>query len=422
MSERPQNVRDADATVVLPTPGRRRYGFAPALERQAAAADLSALGGLNPLIEAANPLLAAVPQIRHALRHPDPAGLRSRLLAQLAAFERHAHAAQMAAEHVKVASYALCALLDDSATATPWGREWAAKGLLAELHGEKSGTDGFFVLLDKMLAAPALPIEVLEFFYVCLALGYEGRYRSGEGGRQALAQIRTRLHEALTRPPRGSLDLSGRWQSPRVPVRRVPGAFALWSVGSVCALALAGLYFAYSVSLGALSDPVARELAMLRPVAFAGDARRPAGAQQTDRSRQLARAIGMREVEVSEVGGALVIVLKADELFASGSARLHAGLEPVVLKVAEALDRLPGAVVVTGHTDDVPIRTARFPSNWELSAERARSVVKLMGQRFHDTARLRAEGLADSEPVAPNDNATNRARNRRVSILLRATS
>src|SRR4051812_48510984 len=70
MSERAQDADDADATVVLPTPGRKRTSaFAPSLERAAAGADLSALGGLNPLIEAANPILAAVPQIRHALRH-----------------------------------------------------------------------------------------------------------------------------------------------------------------------------------------------------------------------------------------------------------------------------------------------------------------------------------------------------------------
>jgi type VI secretion system protein ImpK len=80
-------------------------------------------------------------------------------------------------------------------------------------------------------------------------------------------------------------------------------------------------------------------------------------------------------------------------------------VEPVILRVAEALDRVPGAILVTGHTDDVPIRTARFPSNWELSTERAASVVKLIAGKLKDPARLRAEGLADSSPVAPNDSA-----------------
>ena len=422
MSERLQEGRDADATVVLPTPGRRRPGFGPALERQASAADLSALGGLNPLVEAANPILAAVPQIRHALRHPDPSGLRARLREQLAAFERAGRAAGVAGRRLELAIVALCALLDDSASATPWGRDWASHGLLAELRPEAK-PDDFFKHVDDALATPAAERELLEFFYVCLALGFEGRYRTGEGGRQALAQIRTRVFEAFAasqdREPAG---LSLRWQGARLPVRRVPGAIALWAAGSACALLLAGLYFAYAISLGSLSDPVARQLAGLGSLpTFAEDVRRTPS-NDGPRSRELARAIGLSEVEVTEAPAGILIVLKADELFPSGSARLLARLEPVVLRVAEALDRVPGAVLVTGHTDDVPIRSARFPSNWELSAERARSVVQLMASKMRDTRRLRGEGLADSQPLVPNDTAAHRARNRRVTILLRTQS
>lgn len=419
MSERAQNVQDADATVVLPTPGRRRYGFAPALERPAAAADVSALGGLDRLVESANPILAAVPQIRHALRHPDPSGLRARLREQLAAFEQNARAAGAAPPEVETAFTALCALLDDAASATPWGRDWARSGLLAELRPGASADD-FYAALDKLLAAPAGQTELIEFFYVCLALGFEGRYRGGEGGRQALSQIRARVFETLTRlRPPPPAELSARWQGVRMAARRVPGAIALWAGASACALLLGGLYFALAVSLGGLSDPVARELAQLGPLPrFPADARAAPGAA-AQRSRELARAIGLPQVEVADADGAVTIVLKADELFASGSARLHANLEPVVVRVAEALDRVPGVVVVTGHTDDVPIRSARFPSNWELSTERARSVAALMASRIRDAARLRAEGLADSQPIAPNDTAAHRAQNRRVTIVLR---
>jgi len=114
------------------------------------------------------------------------------------------------------------------------------------------------------------------------------------------------------------------------------------------------------------------------------------------------------------------IVIRSDQLFASGSARLETSIEPVVLRVAAALDRVPGNILVTGHTDDVPIRTARFPSNWELSTERAASVVALMAGKLKEPARLRAEGLADSSPAVANDSAANRARNRRVEIILRS--
>jgi|SRR5438067_962587 len=226
MSERAQSADDAEATIVLPAPGRKRSAFAPAIERHAAAADLAALGGLNPLVDAANPILAAVPQIRHALRHPDPSGLRARLRQQVAAFERSALTAGIAQAEVHKARFALCALLDDSAAATPWGREWAA--LLAEFHGETSGADKFFSLLDELLAEPRRNAELLEFFYTCLALGFEGRYRSGEGGRQALAQTRTRLYEAIERErSREPSELSAHWRGAEMRSPRVSGPLAM---------------------------------------------------------------------------------------------------------------------------------------------------------------------------------------------------
>src|SRR5882724_4049212 len=422
MSDRARQVDDADATVVLPTPGRKRSAFSPSIERQAAAADLAALGGLNPLVEAANPILAAVPQIRHALRHPDPAGLRARLREQVDGFERSAMAAGIADDQMQKARFALCALLDDSAAATPWGREWAS--LVAEIDGQDDGAERFFTLLDEMLAAPEGHVELLEFFYACLALGFEGRYRSGD--RQGLVQTRTKVYEFIEqRRGKKSTELSARWRGAQIRAKRVPGALAIWGAASACALILAGLYFGYSVLLGARSDPVARELARLKlpPVTLAAAAVKapppPGAVSATD---QLAKSIGAADVEVSSVQDGTLILLKGDQLFAPGSTRPEARVQPVIERVAQALDKLPGAVLVTGHTDDQPIRTARFPTNWELSTERARNVVGLMAAEIKDPTRLRAEGLADSEPLVPNENAANRSKNRRVAIILRSGS
>jgi hypothetical protein len=136
--------------------------------------DLGALGGLNALVAAANPVLAVVPQIRHALRHPDPEGLRVGLRESLDAFERKAREAGIAEDEVSGAACALCALLDESAASTPWGAGWAKQGLLAERHPDANGDDRFFELVDKYSADPAAHLMLLEFFYVCLALGFEG--------------------------------------------------------------------------------------------------------------------------------------------------------------------------------------------------------------------------------------------------------
>ena len=423
---------DPEATITIPTPGRKRVVSmenvaelpsappAPPSGREAGAAELGALGGLNPLVGAANALLAVVPQIRHTLRHADPEGLRASLREGVEAFERDARAAGCQEDAVSAARYALSALLDESAASTPWGAAWPSSS------GEK-----FFEHLHAMSADPAARHDVLEFFYICLALGFEGRYRGAEGGREALAERRAGLFESIKRQntaqdaARGDPgELSGHWRGVQAPLRRSTGGAALWAAGCGAALLLAALYTGYSISLGSLSDPVARELAQLKiaePAAAVSAVRGAAPPLATARiSEQLAAEIAGGKVSVTDAPGLSTIVIRSDRLFASGSARPDAAFETVIRRIAEALDKVPGTIVVSGHTDDVPIRTARFPSNWELSTERAASVVKLMAVRLKDPARLRTEGLADSAPVAPNDSAANRARNRRVTILLRS--
>jgi len=423
---------DPDATIAIPTPGRRRDAApvelppAPAAGREAGAADLGALGGLNPLAAAANPILAVVPQIRHTLRHPDPDGLRAGLRQSLDDFEREARAAGTDETTLTDASYALCALLDESAASTPWGAGWAKAGLLAERHAGSTGGGNFFELLERLSANASANLPLLEFLYVCLALGFEGHYRDAEHGREELEALRARLLDQIRQqhaPSDG--ELSGHWRGVMVPAMRPAGALALWAAGCGAALLLAALYIAFSFSLGSLSDPVARDLAQLKvaepAAASTTGAARPVTMLPAPRmSEQLTAEIARGEVAVTDAPGMSTIVVRSDRLFASGSARLEAGIEPVIRRIAEALERVPGTVLVTGHTDDVPIRTARFPSNWELSTERAASVVKLMAGEIKDPARLRAEGLADSAPVTPNDSAANRARNRRVTIILRS--
>jgi type VI secretion system protein ImpK len=421
----PPGDAQANAAIAIPTPGRRVNPFAPKMEREAVQADLGALGGMNPLLAAANPLLAAVPQIRQTLRHPDPSGLRETLGEQLEIFEANAGVAGIGEQTIATVRYALCALLDESASRTPWGADWKEKGLVGMLLGEDTSGAKFFDDLEQALEHPLTNGDLLEFFYACLALGYEGKYRDAEGGRDALETIRTRVyaHVRVRRPVHDDGELSERWRGIETRRREIPGALALWGAGSGAAVVLVALYLAFVVSLGGRSDPVARDLAQLAaaiPAAPAPARPVPAAAPAERVAAHLADAIRAGQVAVTEDAQRSTIVLRSDRLFASGSARLEPGVEPIVMRIADALERVPGAILVTGHTDDVPIRTARFHSNWELSAARAETVVKLMAKRISDPRRLKAEGLADSEPVAPNDSEANRARNRRVVIILKA--
>ena len=107
-------------------------------------------------------------------------------------------------------------------------------------------------------------------------------------------------------------------------------------------------------------------------------------------------------------------------MFERGSAQIEKPYEAIVGRIAEALNNVRGAVTITGHTDNDPLRySARFPSNWHLSQERAASVMRLMSRTVRDPARLKAEGAADAYPVVPNDTRENKARNRRVEIVLK---
>ena len=118
---------------------------------------------------------------------------------------------------------------------------------------------------------------------------------------------------------------------------------------------------------------------------------------------------------------ALKIIIRIHEKgsFLSGSAVLKAGFEPVLLKISEAIKQTKGKVVIGGHTDNIPIATDWYRSNWELSASRAVTVAQHILQK-DGVAPVRIEviGHADTIPLVPNTSPKNRAKNRRVEIVL----
>jgi chemotaxis protein MotB len=141
-------------------------------------------------------------------------------------------------------------------------------------------------------------------------------------------------------------------------------------------------------------------------------------------ARELEKYVRERHLEedvhtrVEERG--LVVSLVSDHvLFAIGSADIRPGAHKLLDKIATLIAKLPNAVTVEGHTCSLPIRTARFPSNWELSAQRATAVVRYFIQRHRISPnRLSAAGYADSKPLVPNDSELHRRRNRRVDIVI----
>lgn len=142
--------------------------------------------------------------------------------------------------------------------------------------------------------------------------------------------------------------------------------------------------------------------------------------QELQRQLQAALAgAGATGVGVELLDDRLVVRFKDQALFDSGAAVLKQEAVPALDAVAAVLAQVSNRVRVEGHTDDVPISTVRFPSNWELSAARAAVVVRYLHE-FHgiDPRRLEAAGAGEWHPVAGNDTPSGRARNRRVDIVI----
>lgn len=132
----------------------------------------------------------------------------------------------------------------------------------------------------------------------------------------------------------------------------------------------------------------------------------------------MAPMISQGQVNVVQTRRGVVLDISASALFRAGEAAVQPGSVVVLKQVASVLAREDHAIEVEGHTDDIPISTPQFPSNWELSSARASSVVRILIDNGIQAKRLTAVGLAANQPLAPNDSPENRARNRRVTITI----
>lgn len=419
-SQRPAD--DPGATILIPTPGSARAQFVPAARNTA---PISAqAGGLNPLVRAANPLIELALPLRYLPTHPNVDELRAQLIQMMRAFEAQGRASGFDNEKLGASRYLLCTFLDEAIASTPWGAGlWASRSLLVTFHNEASGGERFFLILQRLAQNPTGNVDVLELIYVLLGLGFEGRYRLIDGGRTQLDAIRERL-ETMIRAQRGASerDLSVHWLPLDVERKPLMRLVPLWVAAALACVVLVVANLALSFRLNDLSDPVFAALHGVRLAAPPLVARQtaPAPALAPKLSTFLAPEIARGLVRVTERPDRTVVEINGDGLFGSGSAEVEAGYIPLIERIGDALKGVPGNVVVAGHTDNQRLLSARFPSNWHLSQARAAAVKDMLAARTGAPARFTAEGRGDTEPLAPNDTAANRAKNRRVDITILA--
>ena len=242
---------DSEKTIIKPNPG----GMAPipSAPPSMSAQDplvLPTRVGLNPLENAATTLLALFVRLQNTPFHGDPEGLRQQVIEAVKAFERRTRESGVRPETIAAARYVLCTALDEAVLNPPWGSTspWRQQSLLVTFHKEAWGGEKFFLLLDKLVQDPRGNLDLLELMYLCLALGFQGRYRVMDNGRSRLEEVRERLFHTI-HAQRGEFErsLSPHWQGivdRRNPlIRHVP----LWVVSAVAGILLVGVDWGFIV-------------------------------------------------------------------------------------------------------------------------------------------------------------------------------
>lgn len=130
--------------------------------------------------------------------------------------------------------------------------------------------------------------------------------------------------------------------------------------------------------------------------------------------------VDQKLVNINYQGDQIEIQLSSKMLFGSGSARLSAEARKAFRDIAIIVSPLKNNIYVEGHTDNVPIKTLAYPSNWELSAARAASVVEYLARQGVDPQKLAAIGYGEFHPIAGNDTDAGRSQNRRVTLLIKS--
>lgn len=222
--------------------------------------------GTNPLVTAATPLFTLIIALRYLSDQTDTAALYQHLVHEIKAFESAAIAKHYPHEFIMIARYALCATLDETIQITQWGRQqaWESRNLLITFQKEQSANDRFFSILDQIREDPSHYIDILEIMYLCLSLGFEGRYRQDPGIYHEFENLLDDIYHLICKQ-RGQLKkrLSVHSHFQKIPIVKKHTPPKIWRIGMTGTLLVTLLYgiFNYTSTLTAL--PLVHTLAQM---------------------------------------------------------------------------------------------------------------------------------------------------------------
>lgn len=430
---------DDDKTVLRPMPGGRLPDASanrpitqiqPPLNIQAPPINLGEalpIRQSGSLLDLASGMLSLAARLKQTVSYSAVDELKQKLGKEVREFENRTLAAGIPSEQGRMASYCLCTFLDEVIQNTPWGTQsnWGHQSLLIVFHKEAWGGERFFQIVEYLVKQPAQSLLLLEFCYVLLSLGFEGKYRIIPNGLNDLERQRLELYQLIQRV-RGDFEpeLSPRWRGQNSAKSRLMKQVPLWVFGAVAAGLLILCYLGFAYWINSVSDPVYRDLLKLTVAPTRPSVDAPASQPAQTQVKAAPRLERFQPLLKDEIAANMVevvddSVIRVRNSFPSGSDQVKPEFLPMLKKIAKELQNGQESILVTGHTDDKPIVSAKFPSNWSLSTARAKNVLAILQASAQLAGTARAEGRADGEPLEPNDSPEHRAFNRRVDILVK---
>jgi type VI secretion system protein ImpK len=248
-----------------------------------------------------------------------------------------------------------------------------------------------------------------------------------------LQAIRSDLYETIKRAQQKTTeDLSPHWRGQSIPLLSSRLQVPVWAIAAAAGAVLLGSYLYLRNTLSGHAEALALAMEQVHPSTQLDIVReapvkpppdpQPRASTQLQRIRSgLAKEILGGQLDAMQSATTIVIRIGNAVLFPPGGAKAKASFLPLAAKIAAALDREPGPIHVDGYTDSDPIRTVSFPSNFELSDARAKSVAAMLKSKLSQPDRLVVSGKGAETPIAPNDTEQNKSKNRRVEVSIQRT-
>jgi len=214
--------------------------------------------GLNPLATAASAVFSIISKLGDSDYYSEKDSLLDFLIHEISSFKTNAETLGYRSEAILIARYLLCATIDDIIKNTHWGREnnWKDSSLLWRFHQETTDEDRFFFIIEHLIKFPILHIDLLEVAYLCLSLGYEGKYHKMDKGHIKLEGVIDSLYRCI-REFRGGAQRPLLTSDKHVHKQQSSKQrFPLWLIPCVLVFLLSVIYFGFGLALDLTSKPL----------------------------------------------------------------------------------------------------------------------------------------------------------------------